>query len=206
MPSQNLEAVEHLALVVRHPLRGARARAAVGAPTTRLRESASCNKDRGRQLLGEDAPRLAARHSEVRRGAAPARRRGDDVGRRVVAVRRQDGRERQGGRGRLECRREEDETHASWRHRCQSRPLAVVLFWANGLQGNFLRVKSASNELCSMIHCKVGTRVASYWYRFANARPQNSQKLAWLASCKTLENSDGQLSGKQLPIPQRWKA
>ena len=33
--------------------------------------------------------------------------------------------------------------------------LAVVLFWANGLQGNFLRVKSASNELCSMIHCKV---------------------------------------------------
>ena len=43
--------------------------------------------------------------------------------------------------------------------------LAVVLFWANGLQGNFLRVKSASNELCSMIHCKVGTRVASYWYR-----------------------------------------
>ena len=54
--------------------------------------------------------------------------------------------------------------------------LAVVLFWANGLQGNFLRVKSASNELCSMIHCKVGTRVASYWYRFANARPQNSRK------------------------------
>ena len=62
-----------------------------------------------------------------------------------------------------------------------------MLFWANGLQGNFLRVKSASNELCSMIHCKVGTRVASYWYRFANARPQNSrQKLAWLAFCKTL--------------------
>ena len=65
--------------------------------------------------------------------------------------------------------------------------LAVVLFWANGLQGNFLRVKSASNELCSMVHCKVGTRVASYWYRFANARPQNSRKkLAWLAASKTL--------------------
>ena len=50
-------------------------------------------------------------------------RRGDDVGRRVVAARRQDGRERERGRGRAYRRREEDEAH-----RCQSRayPVAVA--------------------------------------------------------------------------------
>ena len=89
-----------------------------------------------------------------------------------MAARRQDGREREGGRGRVERRREEDETHVSWRHRCQSRPPRGRAFLGKWITGQFLRVKSASNELCSMIHCKVGTRVASYWYRFANARPQ----------------------------------
>ena len=53
------------------------------------------------------------------------------LGRRVVAARRQDGRERQGGRGRVERRREEDEM-SHRRHRCQSRPRrGRVLFLAN---------------------------------------------------------------------------
>ena len=71
------------------------------------------------------------------------------ISRRVVAARRQDGRERQGGRGRADRRREEDETHASWRHRCQSRPprgraflgkwITASTFLATGKRNNFFR-------------------------------------------------------------------
>ena len=59
------------------------------------------------------------------------------IGRRIVTARRQDGREREGGRGRVERRREEDETHASWRHRCQSRPPRGRAFLGKWITGQF---------------------------------------------------------------------
>ena len=59
------------------------------------------------------------------------------IGRRIVTARRQDGREREGGRGRAYRRREEDETHASWRHRCQSRPPRGRAFLGKWITGQF---------------------------------------------------------------------
>ena len=59
------------------------------------------------------------------------------IGRRIVTARRQDGREREGGRGRVYRRREEDETHASWRHRCQSRPPRGRAFLGKWITGQF---------------------------------------------------------------------
>ena len=104
-----------------------------------------------------------------------------------MAARRQDGREREGGRGRVERRREEDETHASWRHRCQSRPPRGRAFLGKWITGQFFASQECVKRAMLDDSLQSGTRVASYWYRFANARPQNSRpKLAWLASCKTL--------------------